>query len=80
MQSKKALEVVQAAFHEAFGVDAASVTLETVPDDVTGWDSLGHTVMVSALEEALDLAIDIDDVMEMESVAKIVRILEEKVA
>jgi acyl carrier protein len=69
------LTTVQQAFHTAFGVGADAITLHTGPDDVPGWDSMGHVTLITSLEAALGVAFDIDDVMEMDSVAAIVRIV-----
>jgi acyl carrier protein len=72
------LPKVQAAFHQAFGIDPQTVSFETAPDDVPGWDSAGHLFLVSNLEQALGVSLDVDDVMEMENVRDIVRILKAK--
>jgi len=69
---------VQGAFHNAFNIDPQSVSLETSPDDIPGWDSVGHLSLVSNLEEALGISIDLDELMEMENVRDIVRIVQSK--
>ena len=71
---------VQAAFHDSFGIDPQSVSLETGPGDVTGWDSAGHLFLISSLEQALGVNLDVDDVMAMETVRDIVRVLQAKLA
>ena len=57
-----------------------SVTLETKPGDIPAWDSMGHVALVSSLERAFGLSFDVDEVMEMENVAQIVRVVEAKLA
>ena len=74
------LEKVQEAFKTAFGVDPQSVTLETKADDVPGWDSVGHLSLAATLEETFGISLDVDDVMEMENVSAIVRIISTKLA
>jgi acyl carrier protein len=69
------LAKVQQAFAAAFGVEPDSIGPGTEPDDVQGWDSMGHVDLVAALEEACGLQFDIDDVMEMSDVDAIVRIV-----
>ncbi|MGD0661700.1 MAG: acyl carrier protein [Syntrophorhabdales bacterium] len=69
---------VQQAFHTAFHVDPQSVSLETVPDDIDGWDSVGHLELVAALESIFELSFDVDELMEMENVGEIVRIIQSK--
>ena len=63
------------AFSEAFAVDASSITTETVPDDINGWDSLGHATLVVSLEKQFDITFDMDEIMDMENVQAIVDIL-----
>lgn len=72
------LERVVKVFEEVFDCDAADVSTETVPEDVPKWDSVGHMTLVSGLEGEFGCPFEIDDIMEMSSVAKIVEILEAK--
>jgi acyl carrier protein len=74
------LTTVQTAFKTAFDVEPQSVTLETKPGDIPAWDSMGHVALVSSLERAFGLSFDVDEVMEMENVAQIVRVVEAKLA
>ncbi len=74
------LAIVQTAFHDAFGVDPRSVSFETGPDDIPGWDSAGHLFLVSNLDQSLGVNLDVDDVMEMETVRDIVRVIQAKLA
>jgi len=69
---------VQDVFHEAFGVDARLISLDTTPNDVPAWDSVGHLDLASRLEQAFGISLDVDDLMEMENVREIVRIVNSK--
>jgi len=69
---------VQDVFHEAFGVDAQLVSLDTTPNDVPAWDSVGHLDLASRLEQAFGISLDVDDLMEMENVREIIRIVNSK--
>lgn len=69
---------VQRAFHVAFDVDPQSISLETQPDDVPGWDSMGHVTLASSLEREFETSFDVDDLMAMENVREIVRIVTSK--
>jgi acyl carrier protein len=35
--------------------------------DVEAWDSVGHMIIVAALEEKFDIEMDIDDIIDMSS-------------
>jgi acyl carrier protein len=72
------LKQIQTAFNLAFGVAPESVTIDTTPRDIPAWDSMGHVTLVSSLEQAFGLNFDVDEVMEMENVRQIVRIVEAK--
>lgn len=69
---------IQEAFKAAFGVEPNSVTIDSKPGDIPAWDSMGHIALVSSLERAFDLSFDVDEVMEMENVRQIVRIVDGK--
>jgi acyl carrier protein len=75
---QEVLTKVQAAFHSAFDLDPASITLNTTPEDVQAWDSMGHVMLASALEQAFTLTFDVDDLMEMENVKRICSVVERK--
>ena len=72
------LEKVQAAFKSAFDLDPQAITISTTPGDVPAWDSMGHVALASSLERAFGLSFDVDDLMEMESVEKIVKVVKSK--
>lgn len=69
---------VCAAFNAAFGTDPAIIRQESVPADIPGWDSLGHVRLVVELEKEFVTAFEVDEVMEMEDVAAIIRLLAAK--
>ncbi|HXX24344.1 MAG TPA: acyl carrier protein [Terriglobia bacterium] len=72
------LTKVQDVFHEAFGIDAQLISLETTPNEVPAWDSVGHLDLASRLEQAFGINLDVDDLMEMENVREIIRIVNSK--
>jgi len=74
------LQKVQEAFKAAFNVEPQSITIDTTPADVTAWDSMGHVALASGLESIFSLIFDVDELMEMENVRLIVRIVEAKLA
>ena len=73
------LATVQTAFKSAFDVDPSTITMNTTPDDVSAWDSMGHVTLASSLEQAFGLTFDVDDLMEMENVQAICRIVNSKI-
>lgn len=69
---------VQKAFESAFHIDPQTVTIDTTPKDIPAWDSMGHVELASSLERAFGLTFDVDDLMEMENVKEIFRIVQSK--
>ena len=72
------LTKVREAFKAAFDIDPHLVSMETSPSDIPGWDSVGHLSLASELEQAFEISLDVDELMEMESVSEIVRIIKTK--
>lgn len=73
-----AVQRVGKAFSEAFGVPAETITAQTTPQDVQKWDSIGHMNLVAAMESEFGLQFEVDEIMEMATVAKILEILEKR--
>ena len=71
---------VQEAFRVSFDVDPQKVTMETNASDIPLWDSVGHLTLASNLEEAFGISFDVDELMEMENVREIVRIISAKLS
>jgi acyl carrier protein len=74
------LSRVRRAFNAAFEVDPASIDMNTAPADVKAWDSMGHVTLASSLEQEFNLTFDVDELMEMENVREIVRVVQAKLA
>lgn len=74
------LDKVRQAFKAAFDVDPAVVTMETSASDIPLWDSVGHLSLASSLEEVFGISLDVDELMEMENVREIVRIITPKLS
>jgi acyl carrier protein len=79
-ETDEILSKVQEAFKVAFDVEPQSVSIESSPSDVSGWDSVGHLSLASNLEQAFGITLDVDELMEMENVREIVRVIEAKLS
>lgn len=51
MTTTEILEKVAAAIRDTFGVDDIEISRETVADDIPGWDSLSHTILMLTMEQ-----------------------------
>jgi acyl carrier protein len=72
------LATVREAFKATFDIDPQLVSMETGSSDIPGWDSMGHLSLASDLEQAFGISLDVDELMEMENVREIVRIIKTK--
>lgn len=71
---------VRSAFEAAFNIDPQNITIETTVNEIPAWDSLGHVTLASCLERSFGLTFDVDDLMEMESVKDICRVVQSKLS
>ncbi len=63
------LEKYDAAFVSALQIDNSQLNGLNY-QSVEGWDSIGHMTLVSALEEAFDIMMDTDDIIDFSSYEK----------
>lgn len=68
------LEKLTNVFVETFGITAAQ-TQELVYQGIPEWDSVGHMTLVAALEDAFDIMLDTDDIIDLSSFGKCIEIL-----
>ena len=65
----KNLDIYVGAFVEAFEVDeteVVSLKYESIP----AWDSVGHMVLIAALEEGFDIMLDMEDIIDFSDFEK----------
>lgn len=72
------LAKVRTAFSSTFDMDARTITLDSTPSDIPAWDSMGHVELASCLERAFGVSFDVDDLMAMENVKEICRVVQSK--
>lgn len=77
---EEVLTRVQTAFKSAFNIDPKTITMSTTPEDVPAWDSMGHVTLASSLEQTFGFTLDVDDLMEMENVKEICRVVQAKLS
>ncbi len=61
-------------FSEVFE-HAEPLKATTSSDDVARWDSLSHIALVRCIEQSFDIALTMDEMLEMRSIADIERVL-----
>lgn len=63
------LEKYNAAFCETLNVEEAQLA-DLKYQSVPGWDSVGHMTLVAALEDAFDIMMEMDDIIDLSSYEK----------
>ena len=65
---------------DLFDVDPDDVNLETSPDTIESWDSIGHIRLIASIEEKYGLSIPPEEQIEMLNVDLILDLLTEKLS
>lgn len=60
---------------EVLGVPESRITDDLGVGDIREWDSLGHMRIIAALESKLGVALDVDQVIEIEDVQDILDVV-----
>lgn len=63
------LEKYDSAFIEAFGITQDKLA-GLKYQDIEAWDSVGHMALIAALEDAFDIMMDTDDIIDLSSYEK----------
>lgn len=60
-------------YNQAF-IDTFEITEDKLPglkyQDIEAWDSVGHMSLIAALEDAFDIMMDTDDIIDLSSYEK----------
>ena len=65
---------------DLFNVDLQEVSLDSSPDTVPAWDSLGHMRLMAAIEERFGLTLSPEEQVDMLTVDLVVEIVSEKLS
>jgi acyl carrier protein len=68
-------ERVFGAFKESFDLEDDTDTSKLVYQDYPAWTSIGHMILVAALESEFDTMLETDDILEMSNFEKTVSIM-----
>lgn len=72
------LEKLNQIFCEVYSVEESALNEEFVNTNVETWDSIHQLSMVAAIEEAYDLMMDAEDILEMTSYVNVKKLLTSK--
>jgi len=63
-------EKYQAAFVESFSVEESPFDTSVEYNSIEAWDSIGHMELIANLEDAFDISMEIDDIVDFSSYEK----------
>ena len=63
------------AFMEAFDIQEESLGSDLEFESITEWDSIGHMNLIAELEDAFDISMEMDDIVDFSSYLKGIEIL-----
>lgn len=64
---------------ETFNLSTTNINTKTIPYDVDEWDSLGHIMLIQAIEENFNLSFELEELLEFESVQHIIDAVDNKI-
>ena len=73
------LDFMNNIFKEALELEDFNVQLDSEFENVPGWDSLGHMRIISEIEEKLNLEFDIDEIVGVDTVQKLIEMTKNKI-
>jgi len=68
-------EKYEQVFMTCFSLEKNALNDELVYNSISSWDSVGHMAMIAGLEEAFDIMMDTDDILDFSSYNKGMEIL-----
>ncbi|MCP4895424.1 MAG: acyl carrier protein [bacterium] len=69
------IEVLTKAFREAFDLNDGVAVEDLAFRDIEEWDSVGHMRLVAKLEDAFDIMLETEDVIDLSSFNKALEIV-----
>tara|TARA_Y100000590_G_scaffold425715_1_gene534006 strand:- start:46 stop:282 length:237 start_codon:yes stop_codon:yes gene_type:complete len=70
---------IKDVFKEVFELDEYELTLDSAFESVPGWDSLGHLRLISEIEEKLEIEFEIEEIIGVNTVEKILALVNSKI-
>lgn len=79
MSREEVLTKVNEIFVDAFDDETITISYDTKPSDIDGWDSLMQMNLIEMIEDEFDMRFDIDEVVTMENVGSMIDIIMDRI-
>lgn len=73
------LEKIQQVFAEVFDRPDIKISLDSSPENIKGWNSLNHVMIINEIEKNFDIQFSLDEMIELINVRDIVNCIEKKI-
>ena len=70
------LEKYNLSFMDSFSIDESVLGDELLYNTIPEWDSIGHMELIAKIEEAFDILLETDDIIDLSSYKKGIELLE----
>lgn len=70
------LKKVRTAFIEVLEHEKFELSEETTADDVDGWESITHMMIISEIEKSFEIKFKLMDLMNMNNIGDLIRVIE----
>ncbi|MBC7430410.1 MAG: acyl carrier protein [Bacteriovorax sp.] len=74
------LAKLQKIFSDILEINPEQVTERSTMDNLDEWDSMKHLELVMSIESEFNVSFEVHEIVELNTVEKIIEILEEKIA
>ena len=79
MKKKIDFEFIKNVFHKALNINDYDLKLNSKFEEVPEWDSLGHMRIIQELEEQLNIEFDINEIVDVDTVKKLINLAKSKI-
>ncbi len=80
MERSELIDRLTNIFRTTFNNDALVITDELTADDVDGWDSLTHMILISEIEKELDIKFKLKELNKMKNIGVLIEIITSKIS
>lgn len=78
MTTNEILIQVTEVYRKVLKTPALELTMETTAQDVDGWDSLNHTILMAEVQKHFKLRFSLKEILKFKNIGDMVNVLEEK--
>ncbi len=78
MDQNQLFERITDVFQDVFEDDELTITRETTADDVEGWDSFRHVVLIVSVEKSFGIKLQSSEVFGLKNVGELIDLVASK--